>query len=162
MKKIGNKQDFTPIKTVETLQGLKYVISWGYEAISENFGRWNVVYLNDTYNTFSKIKEYILDQYNKEIDKKILNGFKWNGYDVWLSSENQFNYKAAYDLAIQMQGATLPVTFKFGTTENPQYHTFETLDEFTDFYTKAIKFINDTLAEGWQKKDSIDWSIYEL
>ena len=38
---------------------------------------------------------------------------------VWLSSENQFNYKAAYDLAVQTGGATLPVTFKFGTDEVP-------------------------------------------
>jgi hypothetical protein len=32
--------------------------------------------------------------------------------------------------------------------------------EFTDFYTKAVTFINTTLAEGWQKKDSFDWSLY--
>lgn len=154
-------KDYVPVKKIGTIFGIRYKISWNYEPSNDGVGRW----MEEVFNykpTLSQIKEYILDQYNKEIDKKILNGFKWNGYDVWLSSENQFNYKAAYDLAIQTRGATLPVTFKFGTTENPQYHTFETLDEFTDFYTKAIKFINDTLAEGWQKKDSIDWSIYEL
>lgn len=154
---IGLNDKFVPF--YET--GKYFILNFNKIKISDSLSKWNTQIFQNKL-TFSKIKEYILDQYNKEIDKKILNGFKWNGYDIWLSSENQFNYKAAYDLAIQTQGATLPVTFKFGTTENPQYHTFETLDEFTDFYTKAIKFINDTLAEGWQKKDSIDWSIYEL
>ena len=48
---------------------------------------------------------------------------------VWLSTENQYNYKAAYDLAVQTGGETLPVTFKFGSDEQPEYHTFEKLDE---------------------------------
>ena len=74
------------------------------------------------------IKNIILDWYNKEIDNKILSGFVWNDMPVWLSSENQFNYKAAYDLAVQTNGASLPVTFKFGTTDNPIYHTFTTVE----------------------------------
>lgn len=111
--------------------------------------------------TLEYIKNIILDWYNKQIDNKILSGFVWNEMPVWLSSENQFNYKAAYDLAVQTNGASLPVTFKFGTPDNPVYHTFETLENFTNFYTSAINYINQTLAEGWQKKDSIDWSVYE-
>jgi hypothetical protein len=68
---------------------------------------------------------------------------------VWLSTENQFNYKAAYDLAVQTQGATLPVMFKFGTTDKPVYYTFEDMETFTDFYTKAIHYVNTNLSEGW-------------
>jgi hypothetical protein len=69
---------------------------------------------------------------------------------VWLSSENQFNYKAAYDLAVQTGGATLPVTFKFGTDEVPQYREFVTLEELTDFYTKAM-FRTRCLTAGGRK-----------
>ena len=29
--------------------------------------------------------------------------------NIWLSSENQFNYKVAYDLALQTNGANLPI-----------------------------------------------------
>jgi hypothetical protein len=94
-------------------------------------------------------KRIILDWYNKDIDYKILSGFVWKNMPVWLSSENQFNYKAAYDLAVQTNGESLPVTFKFGTSDNPIYYTFETLEDFTDFYTSAINYINQTLAEGW-------------
>jgi len=74
----------------------------------------------------------------------------------------------------------LPVKFKLGQTpsynENigtedepnivkrggdPVYYTFETLEDISDFYVKAIAFINQTLNEGWIKKDSIDWTPYE-
>ena len=80
---------------------------------------------------------------------------------MWLSQENQYNYKAAYDLAVQTEGKTLPVTFKFGTDEEPVYRTFETLEEIADFYTKTVAFIQGVLADGWKKKDAIDLSLYD-
>ena len=111
-------------------------------------------------------EKYVKDKVNKfineETDWKIKSGFTWKDYKVWLSSENQFNYKAAYDLAVQTNGVSLPVTFKFGDNDNPVYYKFTTLEELTDFYTKAIQYINTTLKEGWDKKDSIDWSLYNL
>ena len=113
-----------------------------------------------------QIKKIILDNINSEIDKRILNGFSWNDgngmvINVYLSSENQFNYKAAYDLAYQTNGNSLPFVLKFGEIDNPQYYMFNDLDKFTDFYTSCINFINSTLQEGWNQKDSIDWSKYE-
>ena len=111
--------------------------------------------------TLSEVKEIVLGFMNKQIDERILNGFEWNGMPVWLSTENQFNYKAAYDLAVQTQGASLPVTFKFGTKEEPVYHEFTDLESFTDFYTKAMAYINAQLAEGWVMKDAVDWTPYE-
>lgn len=77
-----------------------------------------------------------------------------------LSGENQFNYKSAYDLAVQTGGGTLPVTFKFGTDMEPVYRTFETLEELTDFYTKAMRHIQNALADGWEKKDAFDINLY--
>lgn len=112
--------------------------------------------------SLSEIKEIVLNGYNKIIDQQILEGFEWNGMPVWLSTENQFNYKAAYDLAVQTQGTSLPVMFKFGTTEEPAYYTFEDMESFTDFYTKAMTYINTKLLEGWQLKDSIDWNVYSI
>lgn len=108
------------------------------------------------------IKNLILGWYNEQIDERILSGFVWKGMQVWLSSENQFNYKAAYDLAVQTGGVNLPVTFKFGTMDEPVYHTFTTLEELNGFYLSAMKYINDTLAEGWKEKDAIDWDAYTL
>lgn len=108
------------------------------------------------------IRTVILGWYNEEIDREILSGFVYEGMPVWLSSENQFNYKAAHDLAVQNGGATLPVTFKFGTDEEPRYRTFGKLEELTDFYTKAMKHIQDTLADGWKKKDAFDPEKYRV
>jgi hypothetical protein len=115
------------------------------------------------------VKDAILGDINAQTDEKIISGFVWTptaGGDpkpVWLSTENQFNFKSAYDLAVQKNGATLPVTFKMGEDEEgkPVYHTFETMEDADDFYIKAVAYINQTLAEGWAEKDSIDWEPYE-
>ena len=108
-----------------------------------------------------EIKALIVDWYNQQINNKIISGFAYNEVPVWLSQENQFNYKAAYDLALQTDGASLPVTFKFGTDEEPVYYEFDTLEKLTDFYTKEMQFVQNTLSEGWKKKDAVDLSNYE-
>ena len=111
--------------------------------------------------TIEEVKQVILDWYNSKIDEEIVSGFSYNGMPVWLSSENQFNYKAAYDLAIQTNGATLPVTFKFGTNYDPVYKTFTTKEELMDFYISALSYVTEVLNRGWIEKDSFDWSPYE-
>jgi len=110
--------------------------------------------------TEAAMRKLISDWYNPEIDQKILNGFVWNDMNVWLSTENQFNYKAEYDLAVQSEGKNLPVTFKFGTDTTPIYYEFKTFEELEDFYTSAIKYISDTYKDGWEKKEAFDWSLY--
>jgi hypothetical protein len=115
------------------------------------------------------VKDAIIADINARTDEKIVGGLVWTpqaGGDpipVWLSTENQFNFKSAYDLAVQKQGATLPVTFKMGEDEegNPVYHTFETMEDADDFYLHAVAYINTTLSAGWSEKDSIDWTPYE-
>lgn len=94
-------------------------------------------------------------------DELILSGFIWKDMSVQLSSENQFNYKAAYNLAVQTNGANLPQVFKFGDTLNPIYYKFETVEDIADFYTKASTYINQVLAVGWAKKDNINWDDYK-
>ena len=116
--------------------------------------------------TEAAMRKLIADWYDPETDAKILNGMVWKSFagediPVYLSTENQFNFKSAYDLAVQKNGATLPVTFKMGEKDGvPVYHTFSTMEEADDFYIKAVAFINQTLAEGWAKKDNFDWSLY--
>ena len=112
--------------------------------------------------TEAEISAAVKEWYNVQTEKAILSGFTYDGTPVWLSQENQYNYKTAYDLAVQTDGKTLPVTFKFGTDDEPVYRTFDSLGKLTDFYTSAVKFIQDTLADGWKKKDSIDLSKYAV
>lgn len=111
--------------------------------------------------SLADIRAIIKETINNETDRKILEGFVWKGMPVWLSTENQFNYKAAYDLAVQTNGATLPVRFKFGTDAVPVYYNFESLEDFADFYTQAMVHINTVLNEGWAEKDLADSMTFE-
>ena len=128
--------------------------------VETQLGTWTEMWLSGK-PSIEQVKGIVLDAMNKEIDQKILSGFVWKEMPVWLSTENQFNYKAAYDLAVMSQGKSLPVTFKFGATESPVYYTFESLEDISDFYLSAMTYINKTLEDGWKKKDDIDWSVYE-
>ena len=73
-------------------QNYIFVHSWIPCKAKGNGYSWNPVY------------EKVYDWYNKQTDEKILSGFVWKGMKVWLSAENQFNYKAAFDLAMQTAG----------------------------------------------------------
>ena len=110
--------------------------------------------------SLEEVREVIIGWHNDRIDRAIREGFRWQETPVWLSAQNQFNYKAAFDLAIQTDGANLPVVFKFGTDEKPVYREFTTIDELKNFYTAAMAHIKQTLADGWNMKDSIDFSVY--
>lgn len=124
----------------------------------ENGYQWRKDY--DHTPTAHEVRNDINALVNQHTDEKILNGFSWNGKPVYLSTENQFNFKAAYDLAVQTNGATLPVKFKLGETEDgePVYHTFMSLNAFADFTTRVIAFVAATLNEGWELKDSVDYN----
>ena len=140
-------------------------------AVDEQNATWYEIYLSKKQNAnvgLKEIKDAIIADINSRTDEKIISGFVWTpeGGDpipVWLSTENQFNFKSAYDLAVQKNGATLPVTFKMGEDAEgtPVYHTFETMEDADDFYIKAVAFINQTLAAGWDEKDGMDWTPYE-
>lgn len=112
--------------------------------------------------SMAEVKEFVLGVINKQTDEKILSGFVWNGKPVWLSAENQRNFSEAQRMAAE-NDSVLPLTFKLGEDENgePVYHTFQTASELTEFYTAAFAYINKCLNEGWQKKDSVDWTPYE-
>jgi hypothetical protein len=129
--------------------------------IPSNVGTWTEAIIKPK-PSLEQIKTFILSAINKRTDEKILSGFVWNGNQVWLSRENQFNYKASYDLAVQNNGANLPTVFKFGDIDNPTYYKFDNIEDLEDFYLKATKFINEQLAIGWAKKDSINWEEYKL
>lgn len=137
----------------------KFRIRWDFQPYEEGVSFIEEDILHKP--TIQEVKEIVINGINKSIDEKILSGFEWKGMSIWLSSENQFNYKAAYDLAVMRESDVLPVVFKFGSSDNPIYYEFTTVEELEDFYLKAIAYIRDTLADGWKMKDSINWNEYE-
>ena len=152
--------EVAPIECVSPRKN-KWKIRWNITAKDDGTADWLEANFGHK-PTAAEIRETIIQYHNEQVDAKILSGYVWNDMAVWLSTENQFNYKAAYDLAVQSGGATLPVTFKFGTDDVPVYHTFSTLDELAEFYKGAMEFINTTLQEGWTAKDSVDFSVFEV
>lgn len=167
MIRITNKNEkYTPL----VMKGGSVTIAFDYEPfydidedgnkVETSLGTWSVHSFTKI-PSFGQLKNFILTEINKRTDEKIISGFEWKGMSVWLSTENQFNYKAVYDVAVQTNGANLPLTFKFGDSENPIYYKFEELEDLQDFYLKALEHINEQLVIGWKKKDSIDWSVYE-
>lgn len=135
----------------------RIVVSYNLEQLEDGVhATWNEIYFYKKQHpviTLQDVKDAIIGEINTAVEEKIKSGFEWKDNPVWLSIENQFDFKAAYDLAIQTQGQNLPLKFKLGEVEveigkdkygipirekQPVYHTFETVEEFTDFYTKAI------------------------
>ena len=170
MSKIfGNISYYSPVKE----DASRIVISYDFAEVGDGENAtWHEIAFYKRFNSkpsLQQIKTAVIADINSQTDERILSGFVWepaSGGDpipVWLSLENQFNFKSAYDLAVQKQGATLPVTFKMGEDSEgtPVYHTFETMEDADDFYLKAVGYINQCLNEGWARKDSIDWSVYE-
>ena len=93
-----------------------------------------------------------------------MNGFVWNDTPIWLSLENQSNFKAVHDLALHTSGANLPVTFKVGENldGDPCYYTFENVETLTNFYTEMIKHIQNELSRGWEMKDAFNPKDYQV
>ena len=152
-KVFGKITTYAPVR----IQGKRTIVSYDFEEVGDGVNAtWNELYYSQrekVYPAFETVKNDIIADINAWTDEKILTGFVWNDKSVWLSNEYQFNFKAAYDLAIQTQGQNLPLKFKLGEVEveigkdkygipirekQPVYHTFETVEEFTDFYTKVI------------------------
>lgn len=147
----------------------KYIVRWdvkeeqqandGMESQSKVASFYQQEFLHKP--TLEEVKSLITSWYDDKITSRIVEGFVYDGLSVWLSNENQLNYKVAYDMAVQSDGANLPVTFKFYDNNGTMYRTFDTLSEITDFYTKMTSHIQQCLVEGWNEKDKIDWSPYE-
>jgi hypothetical protein len=165
----GKKSDFSLVRE----ENSRIVIGYDLKKVAgKNLYEWYEIYIPKTQCsqlTLQMVKDAIFGDINAQTDEIIISGFTWSPVGseevipVWLSTENQFNFKSAYDLAVQKNGATLPVTFKMGETEDglPVYHTFETMEDADDFYIKAVAYINQTLSDGWARKDSIEWEPYE-
>ena len=57
---------------------------------------------------------------------------RWHTLIILYKIDRDVYKRQAYDLAVQTGGETLPVTFKFGSDEQPEYHTFTQLEELKD------------------------------
>lgn len=126
----------------------------GAEETGDGTAQWWVAYTNHAPDA-AELRREISAHINSLTDAAIIGGMTWEGDTVWLSMENQFNYKAVHDAAVQSLGASLPVTFKLGTDSRPVYHEFATLADLQAFYAACLAHVQHCYTAGWQAKDRI-------
>lgn len=104
-----------------------------------------------------ELTRLITDEINARTSRKIIEGLAWNGMPVWLSTENQLNFKSAYDMAVQTAGESLPVRFKLGERDGEAvYWTFSTIEEITSFHNAVVEHIHGCLERGWKMKEGLE------
>lgn len=161
--------DYKPIYKI----GDKYAVCFNCKTIKSVQKRNTIMTVNDHYEvcqykymvfnakpSIQTIKNEYENYVNSIVTKRIKTGFIYDGKNIDLSNENQMNYKAAYDLALQTNGMNLPYKIKCRKNNKTQYLIFNGVNELTTFYLAVNKHINKCLEEGWNMKDSIDYSIY--
>lgn len=167
----GLKTKYKPLEVVSKADDI-YIIRWHYveldninyqtrQVTETDLAVWTEEYFYHK-PAIDELRKLFIKYYNDITENKILSGFVWNDIPVWLSEENQRNYKAAYDIAVQTDGANLPIEFKFGTEDQPVYQIFHSVKELQEFYMPAIQHIQQCLTDGWRLKDVIDYSLYEV
>lgn len=122
--------------------------------------------------TKEEVQDILIAHINACTDERIVSGFRWEVLhgksagvtaNVWLSQENQANYKAFHDGVVYYpQVVTLPVTFKIGETADgsPVYEVFQSKEELSTFYLKILAYIQKCLEAGWAEKDGIDMTVF--
>lgn len=165
--KNSNLEELVLISPLDNIYDLKVLI--GERKLSEEEIAKEEVDVLYIYQVFTfpyrpniiEIKNTIIKAYNMACDKEIVSGMTYEDNMVWLSPENQFNYKSAFDFASQTKSVNLPVTFKFGSELDPVYKTFSTLTELKEFIRQMLAHIDTTLNKYWTIKNNIDWTAYE-
>lgn len=116
--------------------------------------------------TVLDVRGYIEKDINTECKNKItcehFVDIMGTNFVVWLNAENQANYKAACDLAVQTNGENLPYTIRVGYSNDVKYVTFNTVEEILEFWKGCTEHIQNCLKKCWEMKDSIDYSVYDL
>ena len=121
--------------------------------------------------TIDDVRTIIKNHIDANTDEKILCGYEWtvrHGDDagktvkVWLSNENQNNFKAKHDAAITYPDKVkFPVTYKISQdseTGNAIYEEFADIEELATFYLGGLDYIENVVNAGWRKKDAVgEW-----
>lgn len=165
--RVTNKKTY--FQHYKIINNKNVVIMWDYTPILKKTTNGDIVetslsnweeYMFNYIPTLKEIQTIILDYYNKKINDEIYSGCIWKNINIWLSIENQLNFKVIYDITNQTNGLNLPITVKLSGTDKPIYYEFKTIEEVSDFYLTTIKHIQNTLLKGRLKKDTIDWENY--
>lgn len=115
--------------------------------------RWRKDY--DHHPTLEEIKSDIEALINEQVEEKIRNSMVYETMPVFLSEENQLNFRSV---------PTLPVRYKVGELADgtSAYRVFKTREELAEFNEAVANHIAQCLNAGWDEKDAVDYSVYEI
>ena len=129
----------------------KWEVIFGYG--EDELGGYNLRAQTREKPTREELQKLLTDTVNAAVAEKILRGMTWEGRQVWLSQENQMNYRTAYDRAVRTDGASLPMTVKLGGEYEPEYVELKTLEEAQEFCDAVAAHIDGCIKDGWKEKD---------
>ena len=169
----GKKSDFNLLSE----DASRIIIGYGQKKVTgKNLYEWYEIYIYKTKKgsiSLQEIKDAIIKDINDRVDENILCGYPWtvlHGDDagkavkVWLSKENQSNFKAKYDLHYQKPEAlSFPLPYKISEDDdqNGIFEEFATFEELEQFYLGGIGYIEQCYQAGWAEKKAFDWTPYE-
>lgn len=119
--------------------------------------------------TKNELMQVINDHIDSITDERILWGYPWtvqHGPDagknvkVWLSKENQSNFKAKHDAAlVYPDKVKFPMTYKISEDDDKKaiYEVFESIEELATFYLGGLAYIEECYNAGWAEKDAVDY-----
>lgn len=132
--------------TLIKLNEQHYVLFYGF--FTDEIGNYRL--RKDYYHkpTIIEIRTDIENVIDERTSEKILSGFKLEGVKIWLSQENQINFRSA---------VSFPAKFKVGENEGVSvYKTFFHQEELSSFNNTIANYIHSCLNEGWDAKDNLD------
>lgn len=124
--------------------------------------------------TPEELRTVIHDHVDALTDEKILTGYQWTvlhgdhagqTVNVWLSTENQNNFKAKHDAALAYpEEVRFPFSYKISEDADHKaiYETFQNIGELARFYLGGLNFIDSCLGAGWVEKNTADAFIDSL
>ena len=155
--KFGKLNEYKPIKFINN----KYVISWGLEKVNDDSYKWKYFVSNNKISK-NEIKDIINAYVNSEVKKSIENKFEWNSMHIYLSLENQIDYKLLFDVTMLQNGKNLPETIKFKVNGENIFYEIESIEEFKDFIIKMNNHIRTCIKIGNNIKESINYVDYQI
>ena len=126
-----------------------------------------VLGIPETPDYHSELRQMAIERINAHTDQLILTGYQWtvlHGNDagktvkVWLSKENQDNFKAKHDAAlVYPDRVRFPMTYKISEVNHKAvYEVFESIQELAAFYLGGLAYIEACYNAGWAEKDAVD------